>query len=45
MADLPSPAFVTAAAFGATAVTWWETGISPPGRSIAPDPGPPRTIA
>jgi hypothetical protein len=44
-ADLPPRPFITVAAFVATAVIWWEAGISLTGRSIAPDLGPPRTIA
>ena len=45
VAGLPTPSSVTAVIFAATAVTYWETDVSLSDRSIAPDPGPPRTIA
>jgi di/tricarboxylate transporter len=42
---LPPPSFNSAAVFSATSVSYWETAVAFSGRSIAPDPGPPRTIA
>ena len=45
MPGLPPRTSLTEAAFSAKTVTWWETGTALSGRSIAPDPGPPRTIA
>jgi hypothetical protein len=44
VADLPPHTFITIAGFAVEAVTYWETGVSLSGRSIVPDPAPPRTI-
>jgi hypothetical protein len=43
--DLPPRFTISAAAFTATPVNYWETDDSLSGRSIAPDLGPPRTTA
>jgi hypothetical protein len=44
MAGLPPRRIIASPAFAGMAVTWWETGVLLSGRSIAPDPGPPRTV-
>lgn len=44
MASLPPRQVIAFPAFAAMAVTWWETAGLLSSRSIAPDPGPPRTL-
>jgi hypothetical protein len=43
--DLPPRLTIGAAAFTATPVSYWQTGVLLSGRSIAPDLGPPQTTA
>lgn len=43
--DLPSRTSVGMVPFAAIAVSYWEQAVSLSSRSIAPDPGPPRTSA
>ena len=45
VADLPSRLMPDVSAFSVAAVTYWETDVFLSGRSIAPDPDPPRTGA
>jgi hypothetical protein len=42
---LPSRTALGAVSFSVTPVSYWEFGVSLSSRSIAPDPGPPRTSA
>jgi hypothetical protein len=43
--DLPSRTFLGVAPFTATPVSYWEIRVFLSGRSIAPDPAPPRISA
>ena len=43
--DLPPRTALGMVPFSVTPVSYWEIGVSLSGRSIAPDPAPPRTSA
>ena len=45
VANLPVPGFGIVTGFAAAPVTYWEANAALSGRSIAPDPAPPRTAA